>query len=132
VASASGYKEANVALVGTIPRYDFSKIGDEEDFVFQLNEPRTIDELAGMRMNFITKWSVERFQMFVSPINLVGFAPTSTQSIKEFIVPSVSIDINSAPTGPLIAPRDRSVLLRSAIEGVYDRLRSSKIILHGV
>ena len=84
--------EANSVLTLAMPERYRMQIADEEDLIFQINVPRIVRDIADIRMNYITKWSVDRLQ-FVS--FSVG-APLPTAH-REFITANVLFDINNAP-----------------------------------
>jgi len=101
VALVSSLAEANRLLLQGMPHTYRMGISDEEDFVFQINRPRVIGEIANTRMNFITKWSADRFQLLNiavpigSPIpGQLGQPPVSLQP-KEYLAASVTFDNNN-------------------------------------
>jgi hypothetical protein len=58
---APNFLEANKILLGSMPSMYRPGIADEEDFSFQINRSRAINEIDNVTMNFITRWSVNRF-----------------------------------------------------------------------
>ena len=110
--------EANKGLMAVIPdRYGVT-IADEEDFVFQINQPLANKKFPNIRMNFITKWSVDRLQILTISIPnhgkcpvQVGMTPPFPQT-KTVIAASVLFDNNNTR---LTANRDFTVKEQSAL-----------------
>jgi len=97
--------EANKALTEVIPdRYGVT-ITDEEAFVFQINQPNKSSEFKDITMNFITKWSVEQFQVLTIsiPPSGVPVQPLTLPQPKTVIAASVSFDNNNTPSTPVRA-----------------------------
>src|SRR5258706_9182327 len=55
--------EANKALVSIIPEQYRIVLGSEEEFILQVNRPCMSEQVEGLKLNLITKWSVESFQV---------------------------------------------------------------------
>jgi hypothetical protein len=96
------YLDANREISKVIPAPYSPKITDEEDFVFQINQPRISEHVQNTKLNFITKWSVEGFQIATQQIMVGALAgmprnlsPTST--LPEQNAASVQFDNNSVP-----------------------------------
>jgi hypothetical protein len=113
--------EANRALTTVIPSQYGVRVTDEEDFIFQINRPYISREVGSTKMNFITKWSVDRLQILTFSLP-AGGATTSAQTspsaraeTKQFIVANVNLDINNVPTENPLAGRQQSSLLREAL-----------------
>lgn len=112
--------EANKALTEVIPdRYGVT-ITDEEAFVFQINQPHKNSKFQNITMNFITKWSVEQFQVLTIsiPPSGVPVQPLTLPQPKTVIAASVLFDNNNAPPTPVRAlTRDeQSALLQEVSE----------------
>lgn len=107
---------ANSALTAIIPAEYGMKLSNEEDFVFQINHPYTSSEVANIRMNFLTKWSVDRFQILAIPVGGVGGTPTTTVQFAA----TVTSDVNSIPDsqGTPLSGNQQSSLLREALIAV--------------
>jgi hypothetical protein len=114
--------EANSALTTTIPDQYGVRITDEEDFIFQINRPYTSRAVASIKMNSITKWSVDRLLVFTATIPM-SWAPTSalatagpaTPQAAAFIAASVVFDNNNVPTETQLSRNQQSSLLREAL-----------------
>ena len=117
--------EANRLISGILPpRYRLS-LEDEEDFVLQVNRPRPAAQAAGLRMNYITKWSVDRFQLFAlampvgaTPGTMPNFGTPVPQQYEQFGA-SIVFDNNNVPGSPLPADQQRGLLsgaLSNAVE----------------
>lgn len=120
------HADANKALTEVIPHRYGVTITDEEAFVFQINQPHMNREFQDIRMNFITKWSVEQFQTLTISIPIGGLPVqegriwASDQS-NTVIAASVLFDNNNTPptaARPLTV-KEQSALLQEALdEGV--------------
>jgi hypothetical protein len=118
----ASHAEANKALTEIIPRSFGVTVTDEEDFIFQINRPHMSGGLQDIRMNFITKWSVERFQVFTILFPMVGAtagAGVTSPSLQPrmFIAASVAFDNNNNinPGHPLTG-KEQSALLHEAVD----------------
>jgi hypothetical protein len=96
---ADDFVEANKTITNVVPKKYGVKITDEEDFIFQINRPQTSKQVPGVKLNVLTKWSVERFQVFTIsmptpgvPMQPIAMAP---QNVKIFISPSVVLDYST-------------------------------------
>lgn len=128
--------EANRALTKVIPdRYGVT-LTDEEDFIFQINQPRVAKEIPHIKMNFITRWSVDRIQTFniLFPIGgvlaPVGMSPPSPK-IETFIAPSVTFDNNNVPDRALTG-KQQSALLREALDAAVEMQRKIGLNIGGL
>jgi hypothetical protein len=113
--------EANKALIKAIPNRYGVTITDEEDFVFQINQPHKKREFQDITMNFITKWSVERFQLLTVsiPLGNMPVQPDMTLMFsqpKPVIAASVAFDNNNTPPTPgrTLTSNEQSALLQEA------------------
>jgi hypothetical protein len=124
----SNFDEGNVAITAIIPRrLGAFTISDEEDFIFQVNQPYTSEKIEDIRMNFLTKWSVDRIQVQTmqvlvggvgGPLSLGGpvNAASAKPQIVEFIGASVILDINNIPTGNVLSGQQQAALLFEALD----------------
>jgi len=111
--------EANKALMSIVPEQYRIALSNEEEFILQINRPRMSEQVEKLKMNLITKWSVERFQIvsLLVPISATpAVAPQSSVApqITEFIVASVTFDNNNVPVPadkPLSSSQQSSLLL---------------------
>jgi hypothetical protein len=114
--------EANKALTMVIPRQHGVKIADEEDFIFQINQPFPSRTADGIKMNSITKWSVDRLQVLTFAVQtggaqgpgLASAASIMPQQVT-FTAASVSFDINNVPAENPLSAANQSSLLREAL-----------------
>ena len=117
------HAEANKALTEVIPdRYGVT-IMDEEAFVFQINQPHMNREFQDIRMNFITKWSVEQFQTLTISIPIGGVPAQAgmtwaSPQPKTVIAASVVFDNNNTPPTPVraLTGKEQSALLQEALD----------------
>lgn len=113
--SSKSFGEANGILKSTLPNGANLGLSEEEDFVLQFNRPYASQVASGIRMNFIIKWAVQRFQSITFQP-----APPGTNSsgpflpkIDEFAVPTLTIESNSVSPPVVLAPGTRPNLLTS-------------------
>jgi hypothetical protein len=107
-------EQANKLLIAVIPDLYRARITDEEDFIFQINRPRASHAVEGVRLNHITKWSMDRFQV----LNLAVVADSRSilsPERKEFIAASVTFDSNNVPTSASLNRNEQSSLLRECL-----------------
>ena len=113
--------EANKALMSIVPLQYRIKLRDEEEFVFQISRPHLSEQVPGVKMNYINKWSVDRFQMVSLMFSMGGSAPISPPTgaapvLSEFITAGITFDNNNVPVGPdkpLSSAQQSSLILES-------------------
>ena len=127
--------EANRVLTAVIPDQYGVRLTDEEDFIFQINRPYPSRSVEGIRMNFLTKWSVDRLQILTISLPVGGAATpvqpsaSATPQTEQFIAASVYFDINNVPTEtPLRQP---SSLLREALIAIAQMQQAIGLKIEG-
>lgn len=71
----SDWTSANKVLSRVIPERYRPKLDAEEAFALQINHPKSIESGGeSIRLNFVTKWSVEQFQVISFGMATGGFA----------------------------------------------------------
>jgi hypothetical protein len=112
---------ANKTLRGVIPPKYRPEITTEEDFSLQLNTPDSSRSVEGVRMNYITKWSVERFQVFNLSV-AVGMPPPNidpkllpANQSRTFTAASVVYDMNNTPVSNSFRREEQHSLLRESL-----------------
>jgi hypothetical protein len=114
--------EANMTLTRILPDQYRMRLTDEGEFIFQVNQQKLSRDLADIRMNYITKWSVERFQVLALSFRLTGSlipAPESMASEQQSaatLAASVLFDNNNVPASTPLTGRQQSILL---LEGLH-------------
>lgn len=111
--------EGNKAAGSIIPEKYGLRIQDEEDFIFQINQPYASKFAAETRMNCITKWSVERIQLMTVNVPSQGMSAGEqlrSPRITVLIAASVSFDINNSPADTPLPAVKQSALLEEALE----------------
>jgi hypothetical protein len=132
------FADANRALATTIPDQYGVRITNEEDFIFQINQPYTSHMVDDIKMNSIRKWSVERHQLLTFLFSL-GAAPTPVSvdrtsakpQIEEFIAGSVTFDNNNVPKENPFSGEQQSSLLLEALAAVEEVQRSIGLNVEG-
>ncbi len=116
--------EANRALTAVIPDRYGVRLTDEEDFIFQINRPYPSRNVEGVKMNSLTKWSVDRLQVLTISLPAGGAATPAQASAsarpqtETFIAASVNFDINNIPTERVLLSRQTSLLLHEALNAL--------------
>ena len=108
--------EANKAVLSIVPEQYRVKLVDEEEFILQISHPRMSSKVNNIKMNFISKWSVERIQILTISLPPTGAPSVSLPGIgapraKEFLAASATFDINNMPTDQLLTAAQQSSLL---------------------
>lgn len=111
-------------LTSHIPDQYGVKVSDEEDFIFQINRSYSSRSAEGIKMNFITKWSVDRLRVLTFAVSAGGPSTTSAQTpasgsqTADFIAASVNFDINNVPAATPLPSGHPASLLREALLAV--------------
>jgi hypothetical protein len=126
--------EANEVLINALPERYRVRIKDEEDFVFQVNQPRMSRNVEGVKINYITKWSIERFQMF--NISITVGAPVIdqrglTQKGPDFVTASVMFDHNNVPVNFSLDGKQQSALLVEDLTAAKEMQRDIGLNIEG-
>jgi len=129
------HAEANKAVTEIIPDRYAVTVTNEEDFIFQINQPETSREINDIRMNFITKWSVERFQILTISIPTGGVAmgagmTSPSPQTETFIAASVLFDNNNIP-GRALTGKEQSALLHEALDAAVGMQREIGLNIEG-
>jgi hypothetical protein len=129
--------EANGLLIAHIPEQYGVKVTDEEDFVFQINRPYRSRSAAGIKTNFITKWSVDQLQILTFAVPVGGTATGSAQipgpgsQTDKFIAASVNFDVNNAPMETKLPDRQATSLLHEALVTIAQMQKTIRLNVEG-
>lgn len=108
-------EETNKTLISVMPEQYRTRIKDEEDFIFQINRPRASRQVEGIRVNYIAKWSMDRFQLFNISIQanlpVIDARGIPSQKGQGFTAASVVFDNNNVPVTFSLGPQQQSSLL---------------------
>jgi hypothetical protein len=128
-------EEANKVLTTVMPEQYRPRIKDEEDFIFQINRPHTSREVEGVRINYVTKWSIDRFQMFNITINVnipvIDSRGVPSQKGEEFIAASVVFDHNNVPVNFSLDGKQQSSLLLESLTAAKEMQREIGLNVEG-
>jgi hypothetical protein len=140
-AICSNFGDANRAINSVFPRRFRLDLSEEEDFILQLNRPRQSASVEGVKMNFITKWAVERVQllsMTMMATNPTGFPSGGASQlgvggphIKTFINPTIAFDNNNHPADRPLSGEEQFSLLEEALHGVAEGMIESNLEVDG-
>lgn len=120
----SSIAEANKAIVVVIPERYRPQLQTEEEFILQINNVRASNEFKDIRMNYISKWSVERIKVVSVVLPADSMAPTAgppegigATRTHEYLTASVTFDHNNSPTEkePLSTTQQSSLLLEGFV-----------------
>ncbi len=121
VAVQPSVEEANAAILSIMPPRYRIKLTNEEEFIFQINEPKNSQGVEHFRLNYITKWSVERFQLLSLQLPSAGMSPVSMiagvlpfSATTQLLVASVVFDNNTIPSNQEMPASQQTELLREA------------------
>ena len=115
---SSSIGEANTTLLKAIPHPYSLNLNSEEDVIFQVNRPYDSQGQPRTRMNFVSKWSVNRLQVLTIaiPVGRAGMQPSITNpQPAEYIVANAEFDINSPAKSPSLSKSRQTELLREAL-----------------
>lgn len=120
--------QANEAIKSALPEGAKLDTLGTEDFSLQINRPLTFAAQSSAKMNFITRWAVDRLQMLNLPIQGAGgiVMPVGTPGavVKEMFVANVSFDNNNRPTDTPLEESSAIALLNEAMSSIPSRSRA--------
>jgi hypothetical protein len=95
--------DANKTIATVIPKRYGVTLSNEEDFIFQINVPQGSKTVSTIKLNALTKWSVDRIQVISLSVPPAGMpiqtVSTLQHEIKQFIAPTVVFDNNTPIEG---------------------------------
>jgi len=127
---------ANKAVLKITPQRFQVGLEDEQEFVLQINQPRSSERFEGLQLNLITKWTVERYQIlsFVVPMG-GGPMPAQPQApapqSSEFIAASVAMDFNNVPVDKVLSHDEQSSLLLEGLTQTSQTMRECGLDIKG-
>jgi hypothetical protein len=126
----SSVTEANRVLSGAIPEKYRPKLEDEGAFALQLNRPLTVRYRDDVTVNFLTKWSVEQFQVVSFGVQSGGVSGGSAQpgmltpKVQVFIGACLTFDCHVAAPAGFVVPQGVRLLGRDQQAATFvDALR---------
>jgi hypothetical protein len=131
------YEKANKAVTVIIPDRYGVNVTNEEDFAFQINQPKFSSKIGEIKINFITRWSVERIQIFTIPIPTGGGAMGTSMTsqfpqTKTVIASRVMFDNNNVPEpNRTLTGSEQSVLLHEVLDGAVSKQREIGLNIEG-
>jgi hypothetical protein len=129
-------EDANKTLISIMPEQYRLRITDEEDFMLQLNHSGPSATLKDIRMNLITKWSVDRIQVLTMSLPPMGGTTSALPGMahaEQFIAASLSLDANNVPdqTYQLLTTEQRTSLLLDGLSWVAETQRDFGLNIKG-
>jgi hypothetical protein len=125
---AADITSANQIISGSLWANQKVTLTDEEDFVLQINRKRLDSLDPSLKLNFITKWSVERLQMLMfSNAQMAAGGPTVT----EIIMPTVTLDNSNMPLQKPLAAKETERVLSELLQGMAAQLKQCNISIKG-
>lgn len=126
------FLEANQVVIKTIPTRYRPKLEGEEDFIFQINPSRPSWVVPDLKMNFVVKWSTNRFQVLNMALpGMNGPAEFSAPRVGEFIGASITFDNNNMPSTTPLSLVQQASLLRESIGACGAQALETGISLEG-
>jgi hypothetical protein len=131
---ASDYRQANQIVSGAMWQHQKVSLNDEEDFVLQINRTDSDATDRSIKLNFITKWSVERVQVMtfftqMSPDGGPGVANAPT--VIEKIIPTIALDNSNMPLQKPFDQNETGRVLSELFRGVSAQLKECNISIKG-
>jgi hypothetical protein len=125
--------DANKIISSSLPKAYRLQISNEEDFVLQINRPRPSEFSAELRMNFITKWSVDRVQILnlIAQPTAMGQVGAGSSIVGEFLVASITFDNSSVQLTRVMSKQEASAAMTEAFKGISDGIRECNIAIKG-
>jgi hypothetical protein len=139
VSIVDSFASANRILIGSMPEAYRMSLAEEEDFSLQVNLPLLLQNVSNVRMNFVTKWSADRFQVFnivLPPVSGAAIPAQLGQGLMnlqpiEYIAASVTFDNSTAPMQEAL-PTDRlELLLKEGLAGTERMQRECGMQVEG-
>ncbi len=130
----SGIEEANKVLVSVMPNQYRVGITNEEDFIFQINRPRMSRDVKRIRLNYVTKWNVDRFQVFkvaIAPNAPVVDSRDIPSQQGEFVAASVVFDSNNVLAVTPLDGKEQSSLLMECLTSAKEMQRAFGLNVEG-
>jgi hypothetical protein len=116
-AQASNHTEANTVLAASLPDRYRLHLSDEEDVVLQVNSPYRDEATGNLKVNRLTRWSVETVQVltFAVPIAPTQAAPEGPQ-VATFTTATLSFEENNVPSKTPLSDAQLAHLGREGIK----------------
>jgi len=129
---AANIPEANKILSSTVWQGKQVALTNEEDFILQFNCPRPDARDPTTKLNFITKWSVERLQMLTFLAGVpAAVGATNTSLVVEKIVPTVAFDNSNMPLQKPFDPGETTRILSELFAEVAVQLKACNMAVEG-
>lgn len=127
------YSAANKLICQTFWEDRKFALTDEEDFVFQLNRPEKDSADPALKLNFITKWSVERVQIltFIGQAGGVGSGIAGTPIVSEKFMPTIALDNSNVPAQRPLTNDEVQRVLSSLFGRIPSQLNQCRISVEG-
>jgi hypothetical protein len=127
--------EGNQFIRETLPPTYSVPLQDEEDFVLQLNRPSAAANDSSMRLNYITKWSVDRLQVltFLAAQNspIAGQFTAGAPVISNKLAATIALDNSSPAQNSQIDDNQIGTLLSLTFNHFNKQLKECNVSLEG-
>jgi len=126
----SSIREGNSILTQTIPELYRPRLTAEEEFILQVSRPRSSSVDQQIKLNLITKWSVDRFRVLNLSVQLDGVArqiPTPS----EVIGASIVSDNNNVPLDSSLNSAQQVALLSECFQETVKVQRELNLGVYG-
>ena len=115
-------EEGNKVVTEAMPQEYRVSLTNEEDFAFQINRQRDSTAAANVTINFLSKWSVEKIQVFRMFPGTLTFPATPQMQI--FTVASLTLDHNNVLTERHLNLEEQFQLLRECLTEAEKTLKA--------
>jgi hypothetical protein len=131
---APNVRTGNEWLVETLNGENKLSLGDQSDFILQINNARQSEYVKGIVLNYLTRWSLDNFKFFAVPLgsnNMQAGAPVGGEPlITEHLVANVVFDNNNRPSDKPLSAETLEAILKETLAGMPAQ-NGAKIELDG-
>jgi hypothetical protein len=129
----TNYSDANKALSGAMWEDKKVSLSDEEEFLLQINPTRSDSKDPTLKLNFITKWAVERVQLmtFFNQVSAGNPGMANAPVVIEKIVPSIALDNSNMPLQKPFADSEITRVLLELFREMPSQLKRCNISIKG-
>lgn len=119
-------QEGNALISKTVPEGYALPLADENEVIFQMNRPRQSERVPTMRLNFLTRWSLDVMKVLAIPASgQAGQTHSSHQSIgslvTDFTVVNIALDNNTMPQTVALSSDELSAALHELLDNAPNK-----------
>jgi hypothetical protein len=116
-------REGNEVISQTLPPGYVLPLHRESDVILQINQPQDSAVVPNLRLNFVTRWSLDNMKVLTLPIGAPGgetlAAPaTIAPFLTDFTAVNIVFDNNTVPRETPLGKEESSKGLQELLEGI--------------